>query len=450
MKYLHRLSDFDSYYSKVTAGTLTDPCITLVNDENVFYKNLTTDISNPALMEIARNAGWVSSGATAMTYEDAYNVTNAQFNAANHVTTESGYPNGMNSPFKDLETFNEFKYFKQVTSTTWTVVDSENGTYEGGFLNATKLYSIEFPDTLRQLGQNAFFYCRLRKLEFPESYKGTTGKNNFAYNNYLTTVKFNYEMNVISDNAFYSPNGTCEFDIPDNNKITYIGNQAFCHGWSSTLKNTTLNLPRIRLYGYENFINQIGPRHIIFGPNLETLGAGSAYTGTYNDIFGSYIESITIDSECPNFKCVDGVVYSKDGTICYGGAEYGLSKRKTVTIAEGVTYLMSGAFRDLMHSLDGDESVVPWFDASEQILENLVLPSTLTQVGDRICQYSSRLQRVIIYATTPPTRVGGGVAAFLNPSKIYVPEASVSAYKSAWSNFSNKIYAITQDILNQL
>ena len=448
MKYFHIVSDSNAWYDQVSGGTLDGPNVTVTEDGKAYFENLANDQSNPALMEIARNAGWVAQNATAMTYEDAYNVTNEQFNNASVSVAQDGAVNGYDSTFKNLEHFEEFKYFTQVTSTTYSW-NAETSAATGGFFNATKLYSIKFPVSLKRLGARSFMYCKsLRSVEFPPNCQGMEGQYCFVYTNQLSKVKFNESYNVISNMAFYTDDGVaCEFDIPDNNRITMMSNQSMVHYWHSTLKNPVLRLPNIVTYGYEVWIHQVGPKEIHFGPRLKTLGGGSAYTGTYNDIFNPYLDVVTVDSENPDIKAVNNIVYQKDGTVCYGGADYGLSKQKTVTVAEGVTLIVSGAFRDLIAGLDGDEQMCPWFDASLRICENLVLPSTLTTIGDRVCQYS-QLKRVVIYATTPPTR--NGMVPFISSTKIYVPSEALQAYKTAWSNQASKIEAITQDVLNAL
>lgn len=72
------------------------------------------------------------------------------------------------------------------------------------------------------------------------------------------------------------------------------------------------------------------------------------------------------------------------------------------------------------------------------------LPATMTNIGISSFQSNTQLTTVTVRATTPPTL---GSAAFTGCSAlttIYVPSASVSAYKAAsqWSNHASKIQAI--------
>lgn len=75
----------------------------------------------------------------------------------------------------------------------------------------------------------------------------------------------------------------------------------------------------------------------------------------------------------------------------------------------------------------------------------IVLPNTIKSIGYNAFRYCSNLRIVNCYATTPPTL---GVAAFKNchsELKIYVPNASVDAYKTAsdWSSYADIIYPLT-------
>lgn len=77
-------------------------------------------------------------------------------------------------------------------------------------------------------------------------------------------------------------------------------------------------------------------------------------------------------------------------------------------------------------------------------LSNVRLPSTLTSVSIEAFDGSVFGQDVTIFATTPPAVTDTGVGWMLGVSNIYVPAASVDAYKAAagWSPYASKIQAI--------
>jgi hypothetical protein len=76
-------------------------------------------------------------------------------------------------------------------------------------------------------------------------------------------------------------------------------------------------------------------------------------------------------------------------------------------------------------------------------LESITIPEKVSEIGKQAFDNCSRLKDVYCKPTTPPT---GSENMFKNNAsnrKIYVPGASVSAYRAAqyWSDFADQIYA---------
>lgn len=117
----------------------------------------------------------------------------------------------------------------------------------------------------------------------------------------------------------------------------------------------------------------------------------------------------------------------------------------TTNIPEGVTRINESAYHDCLS------------------LMNITIPSTVTVIGNNAFRTSSwtssdptKYQKMLnvatgrtvtILATTPPT-LGDGVFGIQTGSgdiatyPIYVPANSVNAYKAAWSQYANRIFAI--------
>jgi hypothetical protein len=73
---------------------------------------------------------------------------------------------------------------------------------------------------------------------------------------------------------------------------------------------------------------------------------------------------------------------------------------------------------------------------------NITIPETVSQVKSNAFYYCSSLKEVYCQPTTPPS--GGNINMFYKNAsgrKIYVPRASVDAYKAAygWSNYTAEI-----------
>ena len=75
-------------------------------------------------------------------------------------------------------------------------------------------------------------------------------------------------------------------------------------------------------------------------------------------------------------------------------------------------------------------------------LPSLTLPSTVTSIGEQALDFLHSLSSLTCLATTPPS-IDSSILEESNPY-IYVPAASVSAYKTAsgWRQFSSRISAI--------
>ena len=100
----------------------------------------------------------------------------------------------------------------------------------------------------------------------------------------------------------------------------------------------------------------------------------------------------------------------------------------SVTIPSGVTSIGSSAFQTTG-------------------LTSVTIPSSVTSIGNQAFEYCTSLTSVTVLATTPPTLQNQYSAVFdynAPDRKIYVPSASVEAYKAAtgWSYYAADIEAI--------
>lgn len=83
---------------------------------------------------------------------------------------------------------------------------------------------------------------------------------------------------------------------------------------------------------------------------------------------------------------------------------------------------------------------------TNEIITKLILPSTLTSIGAS----AFANQQILIYifnSTTPPTLANINAFTGINPiCKIYVPDASVAAYKTTmnWNQFASYIYPLSE------
>lgn len=136
------------------------------------------------------------------------------------------------------------------------------------------------------------------------------------------------------------------------------------------------------------------------------------------------------------------LVISGTGVVTNGG--WDSTKVVDVLVGEGITLLSAELFdgHTNMRSINIPESIsiiTTYLFRSCTSLTTLTLPDTITNINNRAF-LSSGLTVLTVLATTPPTL--GNKGPSFGTATIYVPAASVDAYKTAWSSYANKIQAI--------
>jgi hypothetical protein len=161
-------------------------------------------------------------------------------------------------------------------------------------------------------------------------------------------------------------------------------------------------------------------------------------------ILPSTITTIEDDAfhECPRLASInipEGV--KSIGSCAFAGA----SALTEIAIPQSVTTIGENAFAATgLHSIIIPEGVAVIEYATFyncKSLNSIVLPSTITSIGDRTFDYCYELKEIHCKATTPPTLEMFSLLSNIPGRKIYVPQGSVEAYKTAenWSDFADQI-----------
>lgn len=143
------------------------------------------------------------------------------------------------------------------------------------FANHSELSGVYLPNTLTEIGSNAFAGATLTKVEIPDKVK-TIGNGAFAECNYLNTVYLSNDLETVGDNAFAG----CA--IKNHNltlpaKVETVGDYAFS-GWQAGTLKLNDNLKTI---GNGSFV---GIKGTVTIPNsVESIGY-LAFEGTYSKI----------------------------------------------------------------------------------------------------------------------------------------------------------------------
>lgn len=344
---------------------------------------------------------------------------------------------------------------------------STSGNYNSGpFAYCTKLTECVLPDTLVSIGKGFFHGCTsLSKINIPESVE-SIGDQSFSgctslyfeelntpnlsslgsgvFNGVkvkkwvnmgkLTTVNIygsRFDQNTLEEvvipvsatsiatEAFYSYKSLKQIDIPDN--ITTIGNNAFigCTGLLSVnIGNGVKILPS------KCFYQCTGLKEVVVGSNVNTISNECFYNC-------NSINSISLPNNISSIgDYAFQFAFNKDYNI-----EINLPNVSTVGI---YCFSSAKASKIILMSLTGIVSHRAFSGSTAELIE---LGDGVTGFNGEVFSLCASLQTLILHSTTPPSLSGTNFYQNPNTMIIYVPDASVEAYRttSGWSSYVNRI-----------
>lgn len=146
-----------------------------------------------------------------------------------------------------------------------------------------------------------------------------------------------------------------------------------------------------------------------------------------NAVIGQCVTSIGADAFAYCGR-LTGVTIPNSVTNIDDEAFFSCGSLTSVTIPNSVTRIGDSAFYDCY------------------LKNNLTIPSSVTNIGDYAFCYCNYLTSVTCLPTTPP-ELGNNAFDYTpiasDTCPILVPSQSVSAYKSAWSQYADRIQSIS-------
>ena len=351
----------------------------------------------------------------------------------------------------------ETSAFKNCTSLDSIALISANSISKEAFANCTSLEHIEFGDSIKYIGQNAF-----HNTGYTNDYANITGEivyaNNYkylleglpqlplyslihdsvilfaeaAFSNCTTDtyLELPVALKEIPDKAFYNFTGLRQITLPDSLEI--IGKSAFngCSNLESISFPTKLRCIKDNAFQYCNSITSFYLPH-----NIETIGKSPfAYCDNLETIYYNCKKAngIQLGNNCPNLTTVvfgdsvtkiPNLLFSKTVSLknivfsntidTIGHSAFERTSIENIVISNSVKYIDRWAFYECFH------------------LKNVTLGRSVNYIEQAAFYYSDSIHTTTFKQQTPPTFMGGNYSLYDN-NTIYIPCGTINAYRNTW------------------
>ena len=292
---------------------------------------------------------------------------------------------------------------------------------------------ITFDGEVTKIGERAFYNCsNLKSITIPDS-ATLIGQEALRYCKSLTSVNIGDGVVSIKDLVFSECSSLT--DVVFGESVAEILGYAFanCSSLSSiVIPNSVTELAGYVFYGCTNLTS------ITIPDSITTLGDNPfdrcAKLAEFNGKYASADKRcLIVDGVLNSFAPAGLTTYTIPNGITKIGSHafIGCTKLTSVTIPDSVTIIENAAF----------------FICSG--LTSVTIPSSVIEIGAKVFYNCTSLHTISCLATTPPKAEfldWEGWSAFYGNAadrKIYVPAASVEAYKTAagWSEYADAIVA---------
>lgn len=409
-----------------------------------------------------------------ITPNDGVGITKAQVEAVTSIGTW----------FKDnteIETFDEFEKFTGITTL-----------HAHTFLRCSNLKKVIMPNSIISVNDatwtdihaGAFEKCASLESVILSNNLKTIGSQAFKGDTSLLSIVIPNSVEAIHLEAFRDCTSLVIANL-NNDKISYIGARAF----RNTKITGAVNLPSLTSIG----IGAFRATEIV---NIISLGTITAMSVSSNDYEGGVFQNCyllttvnlpntlkEIDRWCfqgcsalstvslPNtleiiksnafYSCTSldyielpsSIIRIEDGAFYLVPCEFVVNLPNLESFPHGLyaygAFAYSGIKRivnlgNILELQKGSNNKFGVFCHCEN-LNDVILPESLTSIGSYAFYGCTSLSAILIRAATPPTLE---LNAFqeTNNCPIYVPDASVEAYKTAtnWSSYASRIKGVSE------
>ncbi len=293
---------------------------------------------------------------------------------------------------------------------------------------STAINTLEIPASVKYLGGSAFFTCKKLESVVFDGTPEEMGTSIFYHCPVLTSVKLPDDMTVIPNKMFLSCDKLSAINLPSG--LESIGDGAF--NGCKELQNVELPSTLTEI-GDEAFFECAGITSISLPASLEDMGV-SAFSKTS-------ISSINLDSSNKEFKVVDGVLYSKDGSLLYLTPMKG---KTSVSIASSCIGINGGAFwGSEVETVTPSKKLLAIDDYAfcQSALKSFSFPNTLTYIGEQAFA-STKLTGELRLPENVPMVQDGTYAGIKDITSVVIPSGVSSIYPHAF-NGCTKVASVT-------
>lgn len=374
MKYLKSYKTKEEYVNDVRGGGRTHslPNVALIEEDNKrpYYDIVRmSDNKLKGIWDKIKDKGWNHNTTSGITTQELSLITSDEFNSLN----ETEYQN-RSKVWKDLKTFDEFKYFTGVDNIN-AAKKSSSGNRIGGFNGAKELESITLPSSLKEIGEFAFNMF-------------TKSGNTAIYDTKLKHVFGGENVEKIARRAFQCCSALTEFNF--SNKLTEIENNAFLKCYSLSHVSGGENVEKI---GNAAFFGCSALTEFNFSDKLTKIGK-ITFNYCYNlqkailpeTIVAIHYAAFSNDTNLTNIGNLHNVKYI--GDYAFDGWSVGVPANRLGTGTGMLNY--DGSFDCQMPNL---EEVGIFSFQSQPYLNELYMPK-LRSIGPSCFWECSNLKKI--------------------------------------------------------
>lgn len=456
----------DGYFMKAEAASVTSIGTVFKGNTEI------TEFNELGYFTNVKSLAGAFSGCTNLREIDLTNIEsfsgNGSFSNCTSLTIEVDMPNLKKLQYTDF-TKSGIIGIKSLGSIT-SIPDAYVYTENGEFYNCTNLEYVILPNTLTTIGLYAFFGCsKLSQCTLPVSietikgaaFKGTilegeinlpnlsTLEDSAFYETKISKVQNLGVVESISKSVFRGCSELTEFIFPANLKSIFDSALYGC----TSLEIEDLSLPNLESLGQNAFYG-VKVKKISDLGKITILPTATSTTQTFGD--KSVLEEVVLPDTITVIPEKSFYGYSSAKIIVNWGNIVSIGQQAfTSTALEGdvelsVTSILTQTFHKTNITGIRALSAITIGNAAASECENLkfIHLRDVESIETRGFQTNPNLEWIIVGNQTPPTLGSNNVFNSTNNCPIYVPDASVEAYRTEtnWSAYADRIKSIEKDL----